>query len=156
MVVNIAKELADQAGSEQAGKQEIDKLWEKNDISDVQVYQASEVGPKQPVKVTLFIRCIYDSIEELRRDDNTLTIQWRASVEEDGLLKQARAQEREATPQAQFPAMKLTTLNAARSKCSPERVLPEEVGRFQKWVDKALPGSMPANSTTSLITLAKH
>ncbi|KDN71873.1 hypothetical protein CSUB01_09606 [Colletotrichum sublineola] len=92
-----------------------------------------------------FIRCIYDSVEELRRNDNTLTVQWTATWEEDELLKQAKAQAREATkegatPHAQFPAMKSTTLNAARSKCSPERTLPEKVGRHSKRVDKALPG----------------
>ncbi|GJC89534.1 hypothetical protein ColLi_12372 [Colletotrichum liriopes] len=35
MVVNIAKEFAEQAGLEQTGKDEVDKLWEKNDVSDV-------------------------------------------------------------------------------------------------------------------------
>ncbi|KZL82333.1 reverse transcriptase [Colletotrichum incanum] len=44
-----------------------------------------------------FIRCIYDSVEELRKEDNAITVQWKAASEEDELLKQAKTQAREAT-----------------------------------------------------------
>ncbi|KZL65332.1 putative transposable element, partial [Colletotrichum tofieldiae] len=65
--------------------------------------------------------------------------------EDDELLKQAKAQAHEATkegatPQARFPTAKSTTLNVARPKCSPGRVLPEKIGLFSKRVDKPLPG----------------
>ncbi|OHE90225.1 zinc knuckle [Colletotrichum orchidophilum] len=92
-----------------------------------------------------YMRSVYDSVEELRKDDNDITIQWVAASEEDELLGKAKAQAREATkddatPQAQFPMMKSTTLNVARSKVSQGRALPEKVGRFSKRVDTALPG----------------
>ncbi|KZL78912.1 rnase h domain protein [Colletotrichum incanum] len=84
-----------------------------------------------------FIRCIYDSVEGLRRGGSTLTVQWTATSEDDELLKQAKAETHEATkegatPQARFPTAKSTTLNVARPKCSPGRVLPEKIGRFSK------------------------
>ncbi|KZL63403.1 reverse transcriptase, partial [Colletotrichum incanum] len=50
-----------------------------------------------------YIRSVYDSVEELRKDNNIITVQWLAASEEDKLLKQAKTQAREATKDGATP-----------------------------------------------------
>ncbi|WAO97111.1 Hypothetical protein NCS54_01482000 [Fusarium falciforme] len=65
-----------------------------------------------------YIRCIYDSIEDLREDRNVVRVLWLPSSDENELLKQAKAEAWKATqqgaiPQKWFPGMKSTTLRIA-------------------------------------------
>ncbi|KAJ3453787.1 hypothetical protein MRS44_018419 [Fusarium solani] len=92
-----------------------------------------------------YIRCIYDSIEDLREDGNVVRVLWLPSSDENELLKQAKAEAWKATqqgaiPQKWFPGMKSTTLRIARSKVNANGSLPDKVGRHSKRVDAALPG----------------
>ena len=87
----------------------------------------------------------YKLINRLRKHENRIDICWVPTSEDHKLLglakEQARAAtEEEATPQAQAPRMKSTTLNIARSQAIPKICLPEDVGRHSKRVDAALPG----------------
>jgi len=81
----------------------------------------------------------------LRRDGNTVTILWLPSSEENELMKLAKEKVKEATrqgttPQTQLPRMRSTTLNIARAKYSTTRGLPENIGKYSKRIDTALPG----------------
>ena len=46
----------------------------------------------------------------------------------------------DATPQTQHPRMRSSTLNIARAKLRTNRGLPDNVGKYSKRIDKALPG----------------
>jgi hypothetical protein len=46
----------------------------------------------------------------------------------------------DAVPQKQFPAMRSTTVNIARSKLPTSNRLPDKVGNYSKRIDLALPG----------------
>lgn len=64
-----------------------------------------------------YIRCIYDSIEELRENGN-MRVLWLPLSDENELLKLAKEEARKATrqgavPQKQFPGMRSTTLGVA-------------------------------------------
>ena len=88
---------------------------------------------------------IYKLIRRLRRNGNRINILWVPASEDNKLLglakEQARAATQEdATPQAEVPRMKSTTLNIARSQAATSKGLPENVGRHAKRVDAALPG----------------
>ncbi|KAJ9481395.1 hypothetical protein VN97_g12085 [Penicillium thymicola] len=88
---------------------------------------------------------IYKLIRRLRRHGNQLNILWVPASEDNQLLSLAKEQARaatheDATPQAQVPRMKSTTLNIARSQAAASKGLPENVGKHAKRVDAALPG----------------
>jgi exonuclease III len=92
-----------------------------------------------------YICRIYNSIRQLRREGNTVTVIWTPVHDENKLKKIAKEKAQKATGpgaqvQTQRPGMKSTMLNATRSKCSPTRCLPEKVGKHSKRVDTALPG----------------
>jgi hypothetical protein len=88
---------------------------------------------------------IYKCIKKLRRDGNRMKILWCPVTEENDLLALAKGRAKEATgqdasPQAQVPRVRSTTLNNARSKLRTKKCLPEKVGNHSKRVDAALPG----------------
>jgi hypothetical protein len=88
---------------------------------------------------------VYKLIRRLRRHGNQINILWVPASEDNQLLGLAKEQARaatheDATPQAQVPRMKSTTLNIARSQAATNKGLPENVGRHAKRVDAALPG----------------
>lgn len=92
-----------------------------------------------------FIKCIYDSVDQLIGKANTIAVGW-ASSDKNKLLQAAKIQAKTATqqgtaPEVQFLLMKSTTLNIERRKLEGERCLPEDVGKFSKKIDAALPGS---------------
>ncbi|KAM3462860.1 hypothetical protein MY5147_009757 [Beauveria neobassiana] len=92
-----------------------------------------------------FIKCIYDSVDQLTSKENTIAIGWDSS-DKNKLLQAAKIQAKTATqqgtaPEVQFPLMKSTTLNIERRKLEGERCLPEDIGRFSKKIDAAPPGS---------------
>jgi hypothetical protein len=73
------------------------------------------------------------------------TICWVSTSKDIKLLSLAKEQARiatqeDATPQAQVPRMKSTTLNIARDQQGISRGLPEKVGKHVKRMDAALPG----------------
>jgi hypothetical protein len=87
----------------------------------------------------------YGSIRALRRNGNTITVSWLPSGESNELIKLAKDQAKIATrqgsiPQKQLPRTRSTTFNIARAKRSTTRRLPENVGKYSKRIDKALPG----------------
>ncbi|KAJ6041450.1 hypothetical protein N7460_006840 [Penicillium canescens] len=87
----------------------------------------------------------YKLIKRLRKHENRISICWVPTSEGNQLLglakEQARAATQEdATPQAQVPRMKSTTLNISRPQAVPKNCLPENVGKHSKRVDAALPG----------------
>ena len=88
---------------------------------------------------------IYESVRTLRRNGNTVTIQWLPASEDNKLWEIAKGKAREATqqgaaPQTKTPRMRSTTLNVARSKRGTSNHLPDKVGAHSKRVDAALPG----------------
>jgi hypothetical protein len=110
--------------------------------------KAAALSVKQPRQQSgqEYIRCIYDSVKELREDGNGLRVLWLPSSGGNKLLELAKdgarkATQQGATPQKLFPSMKATTLNIAGSKVNAIGMeLPEKVGRHSKRVDAALPG----------------
>jgi hypothetical protein len=91
-----------------------------------------------------YIGRIYKSIGALRRDGNTITFLWLPSGEACGPMKLAKqkakiATRTGATPQTQLPRIRSTTLHVAR-KHGIVRKLPDNVGRYSKAIDTALPG----------------
>jgi hypothetical protein len=87
---------------------------------------------------------IYRSICALTREGNTITILWQPASQECDLMKLAKQAAKTATrpgntPQMQLPSTRSTTLNAARKHCV-VRKLPDDVGRYSKAIDTALPG----------------
>ena len=92
-----------------------------------------------------YIRRIYESIRQLRREGNVVTVMWIPQADDDKLMKIAKARAQKATrpeaqPQTQRSAMKSTILNAARAKQGTTRCLPDNVGVHSKRIDTALPG----------------
>lgn len=92
-----------------------------------------------------YVRCIYDSVDELQRDSNTTTVVWTPLSDENELLLAAKREARKATkegavPEKQFPKMRSTTFNIQKSKLKADRRLPEKVGKYSKRIDTALPG----------------
>jgi hypothetical protein len=92
-----------------------------------------------------YICRIYNSIRQLRKEGNAVTVIWTPVYDENKLKKIAKEKAQKATcpearPQTQRPGMKSTMLNAARSKRGTTRCLPENVGKHSKRVDIALPG----------------
>ncbi|EAQ85578.1 hypothetical protein CHGG_06831 [Chaetomium globosum CBS 148.51] len=88
---------------------------------------------------------IYQSIRELRRNGNTVSIRWFPAREENKLWEIAKGNAKHATrqgaaPEVQMPRMRSTTLNVARSKRDSGNHLPDKVGAHSKRVDAALPG----------------
>lgn len=92
-----------------------------------------------------FIRCIYESTEDLRNRDVSTSIIWLPSESDVGLLSAARKEAKEATrdgaiPERQFPRMLSTTFNTEKRKLQAKRCLPDAVGKHSKSIDTALPG----------------
>jgi hypothetical protein len=92
-----------------------------------------------------YIRSTYKSIKKLKRENNTITVIWLPSGENDELWTSAKEKAKEATrqgaePQTEAPRVRSTTLNVARTKRGPTQSLPGKVGRLSKKVDTALPG----------------
>jgi ribonuclease HI len=92
-----------------------------------------------------YVGCIYDSINALRAKGSMVAVMWMPSSAEHRLLemakKEARAASRDGTvPARRFPRMRSTTLNIARSSQRTSKQLPDNVGRYSKRVDAALPG----------------
>ena len=90
--------------------------------------------------------CIYDSIEALNSNGNMVAVLWIPASVEHRLLQTAKAQARDATregtiPSLKFPRMRSTTLSVARSNHCIVKHIPDDVGRFSKKVDAALPGN---------------
>jgi ribonuclease HI len=90
-------------------------------------------------------RHIYEAVGEMRKRGNIVAIRWLPASEGDQLLQIAKENAREAThpgatPEAETPRMRSTTLNVARSKTGASKHLPEKVGNHSKRVDTALPG----------------
>lgn len=93
----------------------------------------------------VLIRSIYDSADTLRARGNILLLRWTPASEENELLQKAKQQAKAMTQEGAiaekpFPAMRSTTLNIARTKLPIVDSLPENVGRFSKRIDQALPG----------------
>ncbi|KAJ6436906.1 reverse transcriptase [Purpureocillium lavendulum] len=92
-----------------------------------------------------YVGCIYDSIEALKRKGNMVAVLWIPASAENRLLQSAKAQARDAAKEGanaplKFPRMRSTTLGVARSVHCIVRDIPDDVGRFSKKVDAALPG----------------
>ncbi|KAJ0133094.1 Uncharacterized protein HZ326_23838 [Fusarium oxysporum f. sp. albedinis] len=92
-----------------------------------------------------YVRCIYDSINILRIKGNVVAVVWMPISAEHRLLKMAKKEARSASqdgavPARKFPRMRSTTLNIARSSQRASKRLPDNVGKFSKKVDAALPG----------------
>ena len=92
-----------------------------------------------------YICRIYNSIRQLRREGNAVTVIWTPARDENKLKTTAKEKARKATGsearlQTKRPGMRSTMLNAARAKRGTARSLPEKVGRHSKRVDTALPG----------------
>ena len=92
-----------------------------------------------------YIHRIYESIRQLRRDGNNVTLMWIPKDDDNKLMKIARGKAQKATgpgsqPQTLRTGMKSTMLNAARAKQGTTRCLPEKVGSHSKRVETALPG----------------
>jgi ribonuclease HI len=109
--------------------------------------KAAALAVKQPRQQSgqQYIRCIYDSVQELREDGNVVRVLWLPASDENRLLKRAKKEARKATrrgatPEKEFPSMQSTTRSTARSKVNADKTLPEKVGRHSKRVDTALPG----------------
>ena len=88
---------------------------------------------------------IYKYVKALKRDGNIITMVWLPSSEENELMKLAKekakaATRQGATAQIQVPRMRSTTLNIARAKHFTTRKLPENIGKYSKRIDIALPG----------------
>ena len=84
------------------------------------------------------------SIQDLKRNGNTVSIAWHPSGGEHELLLLAKGQPKSATgqgchPQPQATRARSTTLRALRSRKDTSS-LPEDVGKYSKKIDTALPG----------------
>ncbi|KAL9561366.1 hypothetical protein ACKAV7_014721 [Fusarium commune] len=91
-----------------------------------------------------YVGCIYDSINVLRVKGNVVAVVWMPISAEHRLLKMAKKEARSASqdgaaPAQKFPRMRSTTLNIARSSQRASKRLPDNVGKFSKKVDAALP-----------------
>jgi exonuclease III len=109
--------------------------------------KAAVLSLKQPRQQSgqEYICRIYNSIRQLQKEGNVVTVIWTPVYDENKLKKIAKEKAQKATcPEArlktQRPGMKSTMLNAARSKRGTTRCLPEKVGKHSKRVDIALPG----------------
>lgn len=103
-----------------------------------------------------YIRCIYDSVDSLRARRNNVTIQWVPSSDENELLLKAKGEAKEMTkqgaaPEKQFPAIRSTTLNIARSKVLYPSQLPYRTrsGSAPSESTKRCLGDTPRNYMTS-------
>ncbi|KAJ5921579.1 hypothetical protein N7454_009053 [Penicillium verhagenii] len=92
-----------------------------------------------------FVTQIYSSIRRLQRNRSQIKSHWIPTSEDNKLLGRAKEQARTTTQedaliQEHTPRIKSTTLNIARSQAVPSSKLPENIGRYTKQVDAALPG----------------
>ena len=92
-----------------------------------------------------YLSSIYDSLRTLQEWGNTVSICWIPASEENDVMLKAKHEAREATkqgasPQKQFPSMRSTVLNQVRAILPIDRRLPDNVGKFSKRIDTALPG----------------
>ncbi|KAL9572236.1 hypothetical protein ACKAV7_003619 [Fusarium commune] len=92
-----------------------------------------------------YVECMYDSINVLRVKGNVMAVIWMPTSAEHRLLRMAKKEARSASqdgavPAQKFPRMRSTTLNIARSSQRASKRLPDNVGKFSKKVDAALPG----------------
>jgi len=92
-----------------------------------------------------YIGCTYDPIDALKMRGNMVAIIWMPKSADHGLLEMAKKEARSAsedgaTAPLKFPGMRSTTLNIARSSQRTNKQLPDNIGKFSKKVDAALPG----------------
>jgi hypothetical protein len=91
-----------------------------------------------------YISRIYKSIGALRRDGNTITFLWLPPDEACDLAKLAKQKAKMATrpgatPQMQLRRIRSTTLSVARKHGIVSKI-PDNVGRYSRVIDAALPG----------------
>ncbi|KAM3490228.1 hypothetical protein MY3957_006467 [Beauveria namnaoensis] len=116
-----------------------------------------------------FIRCIYDSIQDQQENGVSISITWKPTESDDELLNVAKRKAKDATregarPEQQFPKMLSTTFNIEKRKLRAERHIPENVGKYSKSIDTALPGEhtralyedLPWNERTVLAQLRTY
>jgi ribonuclease HI len=87
---------------------------------------------------------MYNAARALRKGSNSISLVWVPSQGDFDLSRRAneaarRAAEHGQSPEAQHRQAKSTVINNARAKRE-IRILPEEVGKYSKEVDAALPG----------------
>ncbi|EXA31053.1 hypothetical protein FOVG_17611 [Fusarium oxysporum f. sp. pisi HDV247] len=92
-----------------------------------------------------YVGCIHDSINSMKAKGNAVAVIWMSTSAEHRLLEMAKKEARSASrdgaiPALKFPRMRSTTLNMARLSQRTGRHLPDNVGKFSKRVDAALPG----------------
>ncbi len=92
-----------------------------------------------------YICSVYESIKQLKKKCNKITVAWLPTGEDEELWTCAKATAKEATRpgtelQTPLPRVRSTTLNVARAERGTTRSLPEKVGKLSKKVDTALPG----------------
>ena len=92
-----------------------------------------------------YLSSIYDSVRILQERGNTVSVGWIPASEKNDVMLKAKHEAREATkqgasPQKQFPSMRSTVLNQIRAILPIGRRLPDNVGKFSKRIDTALPG----------------
>lgn len=90
------------------------------------------------------VRCIYDSIQDQKEKGVSISITWKSTDSDDELLNVAKRKAKDATregarPEQQFPKMLSTTFNIEKRKLRAERHIPENVGKYSKSIDTALP-----------------
>ncbi|OAQ63792.1 reverse transcriptase [Purpureocillium lilacinum] len=88
---------------------------------------------------------IYDCIESLKDDRNTVTFAWIPASAEHELLKAAKEEARKATakgttPSGTAPRMRSTTLTRARAIQHIDKSIPDHLGKRIRMVDTAFPG----------------
>ena len=121
-----------------------------------------------------FIRCIYDSIQDQNETGVSISITWKSTDSDDELLNVAKRKAKDATregarpeqqfPKMLFPKMLFATFNIEKRKLRAERHIPENVGRYSKNIDTALPGKhtralyedLPWNERTVLAQLRTY
>ncbi|EJP61690.1 reverse transcriptase [Beauveria bassiana ARSEF 2860] len=116
-----------------------------------------------------FIRCIYDSIQDQQENGVSISITWKPTESDDELLNVAKRKAKDATregarPEQRFPKMLSTTFNIEKRKLRAERHIPENVGKYSKSIDTALPGEytralyedLPWNERTVLAQLRTY
>ena len=90
------------------------------------------------------IEVLYNAAHALRKGGNSISLVWVPSQGDFDLSRRAkeaarRAVEHGRSPEAQHRQSKSTVINNARAKRG-TRILPEEVGKYSREIDTALPG----------------
>ena len=87
---------------------------------------------------------LYNAAHELRKGGNSISLVWVPSQGDFDLSRRAKEAARKATepgrsPEGQYRQAKSTVINNARAKRG-SKILPEEVGKYSREIDTALPG----------------